>query len=142
MSEADNITTSEDLSGGNVVVNTTTPLDTFIDSPPPPDSGLVAPAVPQAPVDPLAAPEQSPLEQRITAIEKAFDELNDHVVKSIGTRLMTLDEGLKDVSEAWLQFAQAGTKVLDECRALGQGSDNAVMAELDRRLKIIEASRL
>jgi hypothetical protein len=105
----------------------TTPLDTFIDSPP-----AVVPV--PLPVDPLAAPEADPLEQRVTAIEEKLVELQAMIAK--------LQAQAEDITEAWTQFAQAGTRVLEQCRDLAAGSDNAAVVELDRRLRVIESSRM
>lgn len=109
------VTTSDDLSGGAP----TPPPAPTVDIPP------VAPDVAPAPVD--TPPEPSTVEQRVVALEMAVAELK---------------ASMESLSDAWMGFAQAGERVLAECRALAQGSENSNVIDIDRRLKIIEASRV
>lgn len=113
------VTTSDDLSGGSIPPPP---------APPPLDQQADPAAPPQAPSDiPPAPPEAKTVEQRVDALEKAAAELT---------------ASTEALSDAWMHFAQAGERVLAECRALAQGSENSNVIDIDRRLRVVEASRM
>lgn len=97
-------------------------------APPPLDQQADPAAPPQAPVDlPPSTPAPDPIAERVVALEVAVAE---HKAT------------MEALSDAWMHFAQAGERVLAECRALAQGSESANVINIEARLKIIEASRV
>lgn len=115
------VTTSDDLSGGSLPPPP---------APPPLDQQADPAAPPQAPVDlppSTPAPAPDPIAERVVALEVAVAE---HKAT------------MEALSDAWMHFAQAGERVLAECRALAQGSESANVVDIDRRLRVIESSRV